>query len=71
MEFEGNVINLFNQRAVLGVYENMIPTSLVNPTPRSPLLGRSADGLGQGDERLQLHRCAERHRSFRRACSPN
>jgi hypothetical protein len=32
MEFEGNIINLFNQRSILGVYEFVIPTSLINPT---------------------------------------
>src|ERR1019366_7462602 len=33
-----------------------------------PVLGRPAGGLGQGDERLQLHRCAERRgRLCRRA----
>ncbi len=35
MEFEANVINVFNQRSVQGVYEFAIPTSLINPT-RAP-----------------------------------
>src|SRR6185295_6869387 len=31
LEFEANVINVFNQRAVQGVYEFAIPTSTLNP----------------------------------------
>ena len=46
LEFEGNVINLFNQRSVLGVYENVIPTSLISPTRRSALRRRSAVRTG-------------------------
>ena len=35
LAFEANIINIFNQRAVEGVYEFAIPTSLINPT-RAP-----------------------------------
>jgi hypothetical protein len=35
LEFEANVINVFNQRAIQGVSEFAIPTSLINPT-RAP-----------------------------------
>jgi hypothetical protein len=39
MEFELNIINIFNQRSVLGIYEYMIPTSLVNPTRAARFAG--------------------------------
>lgn len=39
MEFEGNILNLLNQRAVMGVYEYAIPTSLINPTRASRFPG--------------------------------
>ena len=32
--FEANFSNLFNQRATTVYYQFMIPTNLVNPTPR-------------------------------------
>jgi hypothetical protein len=32
MEVEGNFLNVFNQRAILGVSEFVIPTSLINPS---------------------------------------
>jgi hypothetical protein len=32
LEFEGNIINLFNQRSILGVSEFVIPTGLINPS---------------------------------------
>ena len=52
LEFEANVINLFNQRASQGVSEFAIPTGLIISDAGSPLRRRSASGLGQGDERL-------------------
>jgi hypothetical protein len=39
MEFEGNVINLLNQRSVLGVYEFVVPTSYLSPTRPSRFPG--------------------------------
>jgi hypothetical protein len=39
LAFEANFINLFNQRAVEGVYEFMIPTNLVSPARASRFPG--------------------------------
>ena len=70
MAFEATFINLFNQRAVESVYQFVIPTNLISPTRASRFSGDPRRGLGQGHERLQLHRCAERHgRLCRRASS--
>ena len=47
MEFEGNLINVFNQRSVLGVYEFGIPTSLINPSRASRFPGDLGVDLGK------------------------
>jgi hypothetical protein len=39
MEFEGNIINVFNQRSVLGVLENIVPAGLISPTRASRFSG--------------------------------
>jgi hypothetical protein len=39
LEFEANFINLFNQRAVQGVYEFAIPTATINPARASRFPG--------------------------------
>jgi hypothetical protein len=39
LEFEGNVLNVFNHRHVLGIRENILATSLVNPTRPSRFSG--------------------------------
>ena len=69
LSFEATFANLFNQRATLAVYEFMIPANTGDPAPRLALPRRSAARLGQGDERLQLHRCPERYRRLCRHAS--
>jgi hypothetical protein len=39
LEFEGNFINVFNQRSVLGVSENVAPTGAVSPARLSRFAG--------------------------------
>ena len=39
LSLEANILNIFNQRAVEGVYEFAIPTNLVSPTRASRFPG--------------------------------